>query len=254
MNKTINVFKLPVDAKGKVGVIAGSCAVVIDVLRSTTTLAYGVFAGLRAIIPVLRVEDALRFKEFGASNIILGGERGCERIEQFDVGNSPLDMIPEVVRNKTIVFTSTNGTLAMITAKTAKKLLLGSFVNVGELCRRLVGEDCVTLICSGTEGRVTSEDILLAGLIVFKLKSVNDKVILDKTAEFCLTTWNQESQNRNLHTNLLISDGAKKLLQLGHYKDIEYAAKYDSIDVVPEIEFGKIDYSILGEPAITDYL
>jgi 2-phosphosulfolactate phosphatase len=246
MSKTINVFKLPDDAKEKADVIVGACAVVIDVLRSTTTLTYAWEAGLNKIVPVLCAEDALKFKACGAKDIILGGEQGCNRIAQFDVGNSPSDMIPELVKNKTLVFKSTNGTIAMFAAKGAKKLLLGCFANVGELVRELRVEERVVLICSGTEGQVTSEDVLFAGLIVSKLKSENETIVLDKTAESCLDTWHQETQKRNLLENLLISDGAKKLLKLGYNKDVESAAKYDTINAVPRIEFDKIDYSVLG--------
>ncbi|MDR2762247.1 MAG: 2-phosphosulfolactate phosphatase [Planctomycetaceae bacterium] len=249
MNQTINVFQLPADAKKNKDVISGACAVVIDVLRSTTTLTYAIDAGLKAIVPVLKVDDALKFRESAAKDVILGGERNCERIEQFDVGNSPSDMIPDIVKNKTLIFTSTNGTLAMIAAKNAKKLLLASFVNAAEIIRQIKNEKRIVIICSGTEGKITSEDILLAGFIVTLIQSENKTVKLDKIAESCAGKWNRESQQRNLLENLRIGDGAKKLIQLGFDKDIEYAAKINSINAAPKIEFDKIDYSILGNSA-----
>ncbi|MDR1477873.1 MAG: 2-phosphosulfolactate phosphatase [Planctomycetaceae bacterium] len=247
MNKTITVFRLPCDAEKRADEIVGACAVAIDVLRSTTTLTYACKAGVSKIVPVLCAEDALKFKAGSAEDIILGGEQGCNRIPQFDVGNSPSDMIPELVKNKTLVFKSTNGTLAMFAAKRAKKLLLGCLANVGALARELLLEDRVVLICSGTEGQVTSEDILLAGMIVSKLKSEDELFILDETAESCLDFWNQESKERDLYESLLRSGGAKNLLQLGYDNDIEFAARCNTTDAVPQIEFDKIDYSILGE-------
>ncbi|MDR2345844.1 MAG: 2-phosphosulfolactate phosphatase [Planctomycetaceae bacterium] len=253
MNKTINVFELPSEATKNKHLIDGSCTVVIDVLRSTTTLTYAVNAGLLAIIPVLQIEDALQFQTASQADrtkdIILGGERGCERINQFDVGNSPLDMIPEIVKNKTMIFTSTNGTHAMLAAKTAAKLLLAGFVNIGAVVKELKNENHIVIICSGTEGKITSEDILLAGAIVSLLKLENDTIILDKTAADCMNKWNDNSQQRNLLDNLRISDGAKKLIQLGFDKDIEAAAKYNSINIVPKIDFNKIDYTILNNSA-----
>jgi 2-phosphosulfolactate phosphatase len=253
MDQTINVFELPADVQRNREVVSGSCAVVIDVLRSTTTLTYAFGAGLSVIIPVLRVEDALAFRSSGISGVILGGERGCRRIEQFDVSNSPSEMRPEVVKGKTMVFTSTNGALAMIAANTAKKIALGSFVNIDALTDELKTENRIVIICSGTEGKITSEDILLAGLITEKLKEKNNEIILDPIANSCLIAWNKESKKRSLLENLRISDGAKKLLQCGFDKDIEAAAKYNEINIVPHVNFNKINYEILGKNA-KDYL
>jgi 2-phosphosulfolactate phosphatase len=249
MNQSITVFQLPADTKKNNDAVDNSCTIIIDVLRSTTTLTYAVAAGLKEIVPVLHVEDALKFRNAITKNAILGGERNCEKVEQFDVGNSPADMIPEIVKNKTLIFTSTNGTLAMIAAKNANKILLASFVNAAEILRQIKNEKHIAIICSGTEGKISSEDTLLAGFIVTIIQTENKKTQLDKIALSCVNQWNRESQKRNLLENLRLGEGAKKLIQLGFDKDIEYAAKLNSINVAPKIEFNKINYSILGDSA-----
>ncbi|MDR1483505.1 MAG: 2-phosphosulfolactate phosphatase [Planctomycetaceae bacterium] len=253
MTKIVNVFLLPTEVGVEREFFGGSCAVVIDILRSTTTLAYAAASGLREIIPVLTVDDALRMRSFLSGEIIVGGERNGEKINGFDVGNSPAEMTAEIVKNKKLIFTSTNGTRAMLTAKKAAKVLLGSFVNAGVLCSRLLSEERVILICSGTDGQVTSEDVLFAGLVASKLAFLDNNVTLDKTAESCLDKWNRQSRKNSLLEILRMSDGAKNLLQLGMDKDIEDAANCDSIAVVPEIYFDKINYSILGENAEKNY-
>ncbi len=101
---------------------------------------------------------------------VLGGERkGC-RIEGFDLGNSPSEYTPETVGGKTLVFTTTNGTKAMLCCRQAEHVLLGSFVNFLAVGRELSTlRRPIHLLCAGTRGQITREDAALAGSLVFLL-------------------------------------------------------------------------------------
>src|SRR5438132_9688378 len=105
-------------------------AVVIDVLRASTTICHALAAGAREVIPCLEVEEARRVAaDNSGSRPMLGGEREGVRIEGFDLGNSPGEYRPDTVGGRTVVFTTTNGTRAMLGCRSARRVLIGSFVN-----------------------------------------------------------------------------------------------------------------------------
>ena len=201
----IDVFPLPdlVPAGYRPGAV-----VFIDVLRATTTMTAALAAGAEQMIPVMEPAQALKMKRLleesdpqKKGKIFLGGERKGVRIEGFDLGNSPSSYTPDLVRGKTILFSTTNGTRAILTfeqvsalpsekpqaekkrrggpslrrqstdlpAERRTRMLLGSFLNAAALVETLGAFRSVGIVCSGTELRYTEEDILLAGLLVSRL-------------------------------------------------------------------------------------
>ncbi len=144
MPPQIHVYALPKFADPDA--LAGGTAVVIDVLRAATTIVYALAAGAKTVIPCGEIEKArLIAAKFSPDEIILGGERGGMPIEGFDLGNSPEEYTPVRVRGKTIIFTTTNGTRALLHAKKAKQILLGAFVNASVVVERLIGQENVHL-------------------------------------------------------------------------------------------------------------
>jgi 2-phosphosulfolactate phosphatase len=153
--------------------------VVFDVLRATSTIVTALHNGAKAVIPVSEISEALVFKkaESGkrkAETILLGGERDGVRIRaaqtggtDFDLGNSPREYTPEMVRDKTIVSTTTNGTRALRACAGAKTVLAGSFLNLGataEFIKKLKPAE-VLLVCAGTREEKADEDVLAAGAL-----------------------------------------------------------------------------------------
>src|SRR5262249_38742437 len=94
-----------------------------------------------------------------------GGERGGKRIDGFDLGNSPLEYTRDRLNGKTLVFTTTNGTRAMLHSRQAARILIGAFVNLSALCRELESADAVDIVCAGTDRQITREDVLFAGAV-----------------------------------------------------------------------------------------
>jgi 2-phosphosulfolactate phosphatase len=169
MKPTLSVYALPklVDPAE----LVGGTAVVIDVLRATTTIVYSLDAGAEQIVPCLEIADALAAAdEFPPGEVLLGGERGGLPIDGFDLGSSPDEYTPERVEGKTIVFTTTNGTRAMHHARAADEVLLAAFVNAGAIARRLVDREHIHILCSGSGGKMGDDDILLAGLLVERVQ------------------------------------------------------------------------------------
>ena len=148
--------------------------VVIDVLRATTTIITALYNGCKGSNPCSGDRrGGEHLKNYDKDTYILGGERYAEKIEGFHLSNSPWEYNREAVEGKTVVFTTTNGTRAITKAGDAKKTILGSFTNISEVCRYLGEQDeDIAIVCAGTEGRFSTDDVLAAGALVYGL--IND--------------------------------------------------------------------------------
>ena len=107
--------------------------VVIDIFRATSSFCYGMENGAEAIIPVSQVVECLAYKEIHPE-YLLAAERNGEVVSGFDFGNSPFSYTKEKVNGKTVVLTTTNGTHALHLSRSAKKIIIGSFLNLTAVC------------------------------------------------------------------------------------------------------------------------
>jgi 2-phosphosulfolactate phosphatase len=227
--------------------IAGGTVVVIDVLRATTTIIYALRAGAKTVIACGEIDEARRIAaEFPPDEIILGGERGGLPIEGFNLGNSPGEYTPDRVQGKTVVFTTTNGTQALLHARKAKKILLGAFVNAAALAKKLVGLESIHIICAGTDGEAGDDDVLFAGMLAERLRrqggrqcKLNEQAIAAcdlwrHTLEIAGTAEAEPPLAEPLAKILRLSLGGRNLVSLGLDRDILAAARIDRFDIVPE--------------------
>ncbi|HEX6971964.1 MAG TPA: 2-phosphosulfolactate phosphatase [Limnochordia bacterium] len=145
----------------------GRAVAVIDVLRATSVAVTALENGARAVVPVADPSSARRaFDAFEPGSALLGGERQNVRLPGFHFGNSPAEYTRAAVAGKVIVTTTTNGTRALLSARGAARLAAAALLNgpaVAEWCLR-TGLPC-TLLCAGSEGRCSLEDVVCAGLI-----------------------------------------------------------------------------------------
>jgi len=217
------------------GRLTGGLAVVIDVLRATTTIIHALAAGCTAVRPCGEVEEAREMAgTMRAGRVILAGERGGVPLTGFDLGNSPREFTPRVCRNATLVLTTTNGTRALLRAAEAERVLVAGFVNYSAVCEQLRGDARpIHIICAGTDGAVTLEDTLLAGALVDFL-SETIEVHLNDAARLAWDCF--ENHGRVLLGALEISLGGENLKALGYDDDIRDAAKVDQFNLVPELK------------------
>lgn len=237
MSRPIWVHLLP--ALFEPAELAGGTAVVIDVLRATSTIVYALAAGADRVIPCGEVDEARQIAtRLKPGSALLGGERGGLRINGFDLGNSPTDYTPEVVAGKTLVFTTTNGTRALLRAREARRVVAAAFANLNAVVRWLVAETGpIHILCAGTDGKVTLEDVLCAGFIVQGVqRAVADVDLMDDAARLALNL--SESQGRHYDPFLSVlreSFGGRNLIEHGLEADIIVAARWDVADLVPEL-------------------
>lgn len=157
-------------------VVEGKTVVVIDVLRATSVMITALHNGAETVIPVTNPDEAFVLKEQLGKDVLLGGERMAELIPGFDYGNSPLSYTRDVVCGKTLVMTTTNGTLAINNSLVAKELIVASFINSDAVCQYLKNKEDVIIVCSGNNGLYTLEDALCAGAIVEQLHNAGSTI------------------------------------------------------------------------------
>jgi 2-phosphosulfolactate phosphatase len=247
MQPILNVYALPhyVDPKEFVE----STAVVIDVLRAGTTIVYALEAGASEIIPCLDVRDALAFAtKRDADDFVLGGERDGVAIEGFHLGNSPEEYTPDRVGGKTILFTTTNGTRAMVHARAADAIFIAAFVNAEAVVEKLLDSDKICILCAGTDGRVGEDDVLVAGMLVDRIQRQRGMIYRQNaqaitSREFWLNAFplphalgGEPLVADRLADQLRKSEGAKNLIALGLDEDILAASYIDRFDIAPRLD------------------
>jgi 2-phosphosulfolactate phosphatase len=152
---------------------AKGIVVIIDVFRAFSVACYAVDAGAVRIIATSEVSEAFRLKQ-KYKNSVLIGERDEKKIEGFDFGNSPTEIIKSDLSGKTVIHTTTAGTQGLINAKNADIILTGSFVNAGAIVKYIksIDPEYVTLVAMGYRATTSAEeDLLCAELISSELKN-----------------------------------------------------------------------------------
>jgi len=219
------------------GILKDSYAIVIDLLRATSTMIWAISNGANVIIPVENILEAKLFKRLDES-VLLGGERGGLKIEGFDLDNSPLSYKKEVVFGKAIVMTTTNGTRALKKASFAKRIFLGSFINGKKTAEYILKEALkddmqkIAIVCAGTEEKFTLEDVLCAGYFVDIFKTCLEKIEVD---DLSLASYELYKKFENdPHEILKYSYHYNHLKKLGFEADLEFCLKKDFVDCVCE--------------------
>jgi 2-phosphosulfolactate phosphatase len=232
--QAVKIYSLP--TRIEPGDLVSGEAVVIDVLRASTTIIVALANGAARVIPCGHVDTARRLAaEDETGNTLTGGERGGVKIEGFDLDNSPASYTAERVGGKTIAFTTTNGTAALLKTEGAARVLIGALVNRQAIVDALHADGRpIHLICAGTDGRLTSEDLLAAAAIAAGLARFDDVELWDESTQKAAKHWPEGVPPHRLLESLRRSLGGGNLVELGFDQDIVVAAQLDSITVVPE--------------------
>ncbi|MDA9808499.1 2-phosphosulfolactate phosphatase [Flavobacteriales bacterium] len=214
-----------------------STVVVVDVLRATSVISTAFMEGVKAIIPVQTLDEALEYK--GKEGCIVAAERNAKPIEGFDYGNSPFHYINAEVGGKTLVLTTTNGTKAIYNAK-EHKVITASYINIEAVAQHLIEEhNNVILLCSGWKGVFNLEDTIFAGsLAKLLLESGRHESNCDSLfASMQLL----KSTDGNLFTYLSDSSHRRRLKSLNMEDDTRFClAPPVKSDIIPILKDGKL--------------
>jgi 2-phosphosulfolactate phosphatase len=215
--------------------LAEATVVVVDVLRATTTIVEALANGARGIYPTASTEEAVKLAHsLGRDDTLLCGERKGQKVQGFDLGNSPREFTREAVAGKRIVMSTTNGTRALVVAQDAARLFACAFTNLGAVATALAGERSVVMICAGRENRFALEDALCAGHLIGRLAkgATEDAQELNDAARAARALADARKPTKRLFT---LTDGGRALIEIGLADDLDICAEVDRHGVVAEM-------------------
>jgi 2-phosphosulfolactate phosphatase len=214
------------------------CAIVVDVLRATTTIATALNAGAEAVQVFSDIDQLMQVSEqWPSDQRIRVGERGGKMVEGCDLGNSPLNCTPDVVTGKRLFMTTTNGTRALQRVQAAPTVLTAALINRQTVVEYLAKQtpETIWILGSGWEGSYSLEDTVCAGAIAQRLATEtgypveelagNDEVY---GAIALYLQWKD-----NLYQLMGCASHGQRLQRLECYDDLKYCAETDTLDVLP---------------------
>ena len=220
--------------------LRGKTAVVIDVLRATSTIVTALKNGAKQIIPVEDMGEASKISHnIDSDQYLLCGEKDGVTIDGYDLGNSPLEYTKEAVEGKTIIFNTTNGTKTIKKASVALHVYIGSFLNLNALARALKQHDEeLVLLCSGWKGRLSFEDSLFAGALIHKLSKGKLPEDAKDGAKVALGLY--EKYGEDLFGIIKQTDHAQRLKGLVKEEEIEFCCQTSKFNILPQFKDGII--------------
>jgi 2-phosphosulfolactate phosphatase len=234
--------------KGGLSLELPACAIVIDVLRATTTMATALESGAEAIQVFDDLDELFKIsKRWPAEQRLLAGERGGEKLEGFDLGNSPAECRPEQVAGKRLFMSTTNGTRALERVQRVPILLTASLTNRAAVVRYLLQEQphTIWIVAAGWRGGFSLEDTICAGAIACELSVERDSDCAGDDESIAAMALFEQWQTR-LPQLLRYAHHGRGLAALGCEEDLDYCARIDSVDIVPlQVEPGVLKAAVL---------
>ena len=210
----------------------GKTAIAVDVLRATSTIVAAFGAGCRECYPATTLEEARAMHRTLGSQTLLGGERNGLPPEDFDLGNSPREYTSDRLKGRSLVFATTNGTLAIRRTGRSRHGLMGTLANARAVALKAIQlRRDIVIICAGTQGRFSLEDTIGAGAIVDSLLKQGQKLALTDLATAAGDLFTQHGSK--LLELLRRSVHGQTLMRLGFEEDLTYCAQLNVSDVVP---------------------
>ena len=214
--------------------LASRSVVVVDILRATSCMTTAFAHGVQSIEPFAQLEACIQMKTKG---FFTAGERNGEKVDGFDMGNSPFEYMNGILKGKSIAFTTTNGTQAIEKSKGAKEIIIGSFLNLSAVASHLKGNtNDILIVCAGWKGKVNLEDTLFAGALI---ENLGNHVKPECDAPLMALHLYHAAKN-DLVGFLKNSSHVQRLNRLNIHKDIEFCLTPDQYNVVPILKDGSL--------------
>jgi 2-phosphosulfolactate phosphatase len=157
---------------------AHGITVIIDVFRAFSVACYAFDSGASQYIAVCDIKSAFELQKKNRNSILIG-ERNERKIDGFDFGNSPTELLQANLSGATIIHTTTAGTEGLVNARNASVLLAGSLVNAGAIVKYILSLNPthVSLVAMGYRATLSAEeDVICARLLSERLKGGNPDI------------------------------------------------------------------------------
>jgi 2-phosphosulfolactate phosphatase len=208
--------------------VEGRAVVVFDVLRATTTITTALENGAKELRVFKSLDAASRAAGKFDGPKLLAGELKCLPPPGFDMGNSPEGFKPEYVEGRTVFFSTTNGTMALLAARRAARLFAGCIRNARAVAAVLEQLRLpVTLLCAGTEGGISIEDTIGCGAV---FGSMNSELVRASGDAMLI------ARQMNDSADLFIGKAADNLRRVNLESDIDFCRQFGTANVVPECD------------------
>ncbi|UOQ78143.1 2-phosphosulfolactate phosphatase [Hymenobacter sp. 5516J-16] len=217
--------------------LQGRVAVVVDILRATSSIVTALAQGVTHLVPFSELADC---QAMAAAGYLTAAERDGQQAAGVDLGNSPFGYLNGVVpvRGRGVAITTTNGTRALHLSAAAEKIVVGAFLNIGAVAEHLrqLGKD-VVIVCAGWKGNFCLEDTLFGGALAARLQADFQTTDSDATLA-ALDLWALAQPDPAAY--LLKSSHVRRLNHLEAHKDMEFCMRQDEYAVVPVFRNGQI--------------
>lgn len=214
--------------------VESKIVVVVDILRATSCMTTALAHGVASIVPVASVEECRSWQQKG---LLAAAERNGMMIEGFDLGNSPFSYMHPALKGKSVAVTTTNGTQAISKSRQAKRLIIGSFLNLSAVIAFLRGQaEDVLIVCAGWKGKFNLEDTLFAGAVAAELTAQFTAACDSTLAAVAL----YHAARHDLMSFLSNSSHVQRLHKLGIEEDIAFCLTVDHYETIPVLEGDKL--------------
>lgn len=217
-----------------------SVVVVIDVLRASSTVCAALYNGAKEVIPCESLDKAVTvYNNLSRESRFLGGERNGTMPQGFDAGNSPSEYTSELVSNKSVIISTTNGTKTFLKARQAISKIVGSFTNFQKVCDFLFefskehenSDKKIIFLASGTNGRLSYEDTICAGAFIYFINNEFESSTMTDTALVAKNLY--KLHKSDLKSFLSNCEHAQHLKKIGFEKDLDICLDFDNYPVLP---------------------
>jgi 2-phosphosulfolactate phosphatase len=220
--------------------VPGKVVVVLDILFATTTMVSALAHGAAEVVPVLDEAAARsRARSYAEGSYVLSGELLAETLPGF-AHPAPLALVEHGVQGKTVIYSTTNGTVAMSQAAGAARVYCGSLLNARSVAQHILARhpgDTVLIVCSGSMNNFNLEDFYGAGVLVERFAELlGGTADLSDAAKAALAV----SRHAALPEALFECRVGRMMLARGLRREVEFACRVDQFPVVPVLEEGRL--------------
>ncbi len=220
--------------------LRGRLAVVVDVLRATSTIVTALAAGVTEIYAVATLDECAALGL--ARGCLTAAERDGRPVPGFDLGNSPFGFLDGKipVSGRALALSTTNGTQALQASLAAAHVACGAFINLQAVTEFALAQQCdVLVVCAGWKGQFCLEDSLFGGALAERLAPHGYDVAASDATLAALHLWQQAQTDWPAY--LLQSSHVRRLNSLEANQDFEFCTRVDAYaDVLPVWRGGRL--------------
>ena len=217
--------------------VPGKVVIVLDIIFATTTMVTALAHGAAQVLPVLDEAAArARAEDLPPGSYVLSGELYAETLAGF-VHPAPLALVGHGVKGKSVIYSTTNGTVALTQCTGAASVYCGALLNAGAIVERVLERhprETILIVCSGSGNNFNFEDFYGAGYFVeCLLPHVTD---LSDAAQAALMLYRQAKAPQAL----LDCRVGRMMVARGLAHEVEFACRRDAFPVVPALDQGRL--------------